>query len=371
MRSIVAVLLIVLLAPLLQVPLLRAQPKPVVSQTSIDFGTVVLLDSKVATFTIKNIGDTAFNFLGFGVRSGPWTNEFKVLSGFRPAFEPDSSIVVTVQFSPKTATATHIHMDSLHLIFPSIGDSVTLLLKGTDHVPMLDTVYILDTFLAVPGEIVTVPQYVTTPLDGALDSIYQFYETIGWDPRILDLKASDAGQMIAGWTVTRNVTISGQATILANAVSRGMVGSGELMRFQFEVRADAPVVSTSPFIQSSVTFGNGFEPLMSSRPGRIFIIDSCVPKASNKAALGTTILPNSPNPFRDATLLKYQVAQNACVSIRIFDARGNLVRTALDAEQQAGLHELRITRDGLAGGVYTCLFESSGVREIRKLVIAP
>src|ERR1044071_7426421 len=111
----------------------HAQPKISISQTTIDFGTVVLLDSKQASFTIKNVGDSAFNFLGYGARSGPWTNEFKVVSGFRGIFEPDSSAVVTVQFSPKTITASHKHLDSLHLVFPSLSDSVTVLLEGMDH----------------------------------------------------------------------------------------------------------------------------------------------------------------------------------------------------------------------------------------------
>src|ERR1044071_8537796 len=89
------------LLSLLVVTVLRAQPKPSISQTTVDFGTVVLLDSKTASFTIKNVGDTAFDFLGYGARSGPWTSEFKVVSGFRPVFEPDSSLIVTVSFTPK------------------------------------------------------------------------------------------------------------------------------------------------------------------------------------------------------------------------------------------------------------------------------
>jgi hypothetical protein len=370
MRLFLAVLLLSL-----GVSVLRAQT-PTVSTRSLDFKTVVLMDSKLLSFTLKNTGTKPFDFLGWSIpppgRSGPWSSDFSVVSGFAAAFDPDSSITITVRFSPKVATATHIHADSLHLIFPSLGDSITILLTGMDHVPMLDTVYTLDTFITMPGEIVTVPQYVTTSVAGSLDPINQLSEVIQWDPQILDMKASDPGQMIPGWSVTRNVTVSGQATIHANAVSASMVGSGELMRFQFQVRPDAPVVGVSPVVQASVIFGNGFEPLMSSRDGKIFVIDSCTSRFKGGSTSGTMILPNIPNPFREKTTLRYQIgSENALATIKIYDARGELVMMPLSGVAQPGLHELEVNAESLAAGIYTCVFESGGVRQVRKLVVAP
>ena len=150
----------------------------------------------------------------------------------------------------------------------------------------------------------------------------------------------------------------------------GILGNGEFMRFEFDVLENAPVVSSSSLMQEQITFGAGFEPLMHSRPGRVFIIDSCVPRASNNT-LGSTILQNSPNPFHDETVLTYQLAHDAHASIRLFDERGKLVRTPLDKEATAGLHDTRIRRENLSAGVYTCLFEAGSYREIRKLVVAP
>ena len=359
----------VLLA-LLTTTVLHAQPKVSISQTTVDCGTVVLLDSRQASFTIKNTGDTAFNFLGYSTRSGPWTSEFKVVSGFRPVFEPDSSVLVVVSFTPKTITANHQHLDSLHLIFPSLGDSVTVLLKGMDHDPMHDTLVMADTFISMPGGSVTVPQYLTFPLTAALDSVYSFGETVTYDPRILAIKSWKPGTVISGWSISHIVMSPGQEQFRGNALGHGVLGSGEFMRFEFDVLDNAPVVSTSSLVQDAITFGAGFEPIMHSQPGRVIVIDSCVARTSSKA-LGSTILQNAPNPFHDETLLTYQLATNSHVSIRLFDARGNLVRTVLDAGQVAGLHELRVNRDELSVGVYTCLFEAGSIREIRKLVVAP
>lgn len=58
-----------------------------------------------------------------------------------------------------------------------------------------------------------------------------------------------------------------------------------------------------------------------------------------------------PNPFVDQFVIRYYIAQEAKVMLRIFDARGKLVVKAVDAHENAGMHEITIT-SLVAPGIY-------------------
>ncbi len=66
---------------------------------------------------------------------------------------------------------------------------------------------------------------------------------------------------------------------------------------------------------------------------------------------------NVPNPFNPATAIRYELAAPGTVALRVYDVRGRLVRTLVDASQSAGPHA--VTWDGrddggrpAASGVY-------------------
>jgi hypothetical protein len=50
----------------------------------------------------------------------------------------------------------------------------------------------------------------------------------------------------------------------------------------------------------------------------------------------TTLLQNYPNPFNPETWLPYQLAQDALVTIRIYNTKGQLIRSLRLGTQQAG-----------------------------------
>jgi hypothetical protein len=70
-------------------------------------------------------------------------------------------------------------------------------------------------------------------------------------------------------------------------------------------------------------------------------------------------LRNYPNPFRDETMVGYQMDQAGMLTIEIRDMHGNLVRTLTDARREAG--DIRLVWDGtdarerpMPGGIYLC-----------------
>lgn len=56
------------------------------------------------------------------------------------------------------------------------------------------------------------------------------------------------------------------------------------------------------------------------------------------------LLPNYPNPFREATTITYEVARPGRVLLEVFDVQGRCVRVLVARELPAGMH--RITWDG-------------------------
>lgn len=81
---------------------------------------------------------------------------------------------------------------------------------------------------------------------------------------------------------------------------------------------------------------------------------------TNGAALSPDrfdLAQNYPNPFNPETIIKYQINSPSAVSLKIYNLRGQVVRTLLDAVQNSGNHEVTWdSRDNLgnevASGVY-------------------
>ena len=87
-----------------------------------------------------------------------------------------------------------------------------------------------------------------------------------------------------------------------------------------------------------------------------------------------TLYQNYPNPFNPSTIISYALERNRPVLLKIYDLQGKEIRTLIDAEQSAGLHEIRW--DGLnyagysvAGGVYIYTLKSGGINQSRKMLL--
>ena len=83
-----------------------------------------------------------------------------------------------------------------------------------------------------------------------------------------------------------------------------------------------------------------------------------------------TLAQNYPNPFNPATTISYSLAKDTQVELKIFDARGALVRTLVDGQVAAG--EQRVAWDGRdnagrqsAAGVYLYRLRAEG-RDLQK-----
>lgn len=88
----------------------------------------------------------------------------------------------------------------------------------------------------------------------------------------------------------------------------------------------------------------------------------------------TALHANTPNPFNPQTRLAYTLAGPCRVRLVVFDARGQLVRTLVDAERPAGLHAetWNGTDDGgrrVASGLYFYRLHAGDYESVRKMTI--
>jgi hypothetical protein len=83
-----------------------------------------------------------------------------------------------------------------------------------------------------------------------------------------------------------------------------------------------------------------------------------------------------PNPFNPTTTIRYSIASAARVSLKIYNAAGQLVRTLVDEEQAPAAEGLSATWDGMndhglpsASGVYFYKLATKGFSDTKKMVL--
>ena len=91
------------------------------------------------------------------------------------------------------------------------------------------------------------------------------------------------------------------------------------------------------------------------------------------------LLQNFPNPFNPETWIPFQLAQNAPISINIYDTEGQLIRTIALGNQNAGVYTTKAKaaywngRDSfgekVASGIYWYTLQAGEYRATRKMVI--
>lgn len=91
--------------------------------------------------------------------------------------------------------------------------------------------------------------------------------------------------------------------------------------------------------------------------------------AGNSAAAKAGLSQNHPNPFKQSTVISYQLPVNACVNLKIYDVLGREVATLMDGAQAAGSHSVKFNAGSLAGGVYFYRLQYGNNVETKKLIV--
>ena len=101
------------------------------------------------------------------------------------------------------------------------------------------------------------------------------------------------------------------------------------------------------------------------------------PKEMAKPSVGIVTQPASatlfemagPNPFNPSTMMRYAIAENGVVTIRVFNVIGQVVDILVDGLQSAGSHTVSWTPANLPSGTYFVRLEADDQILTRKLLL--
>ncbi len=91
-------------------------------------------------------------------------------------------------------------------------------------------------------------------------------------------------------------------------------------------------------------------------------------------AIRWRLFQNQPNPFQQATTIRFTLSQNAVLTLRVYNIAGQLVRTLADGAYPAGEHTLvwdgvNTVGQPVGAGVYHYRLEADGRLETKRLVL--
>ena len=87
-----------------------------------------------------------------------------------------------------------------------------------------------------------------------------------------------------------------------------------------------------------------------------------------------SLAQNYPNPFNPSTTIKYSVKNNAHVSLKIYNVAGQLVRTLVDSDMNAGAYTetwngRSNTGNSVSSGVYFYKLVTKDFSMTKKMVL--
>jgi hypothetical protein len=196
--------------------------------------------------------------------------------------------------------------------------------------------------------------------------------TLTYDPLVLKAIGYGSLELLNGYYWKANTDLTGEVRFAFATNEPTLVlerneekEPGNLLMVEFEVLQDTEG-KISPLILDNVSLSNSLT--ITKVNGSVTVIPS-------KFAL----LQNYPNPFNPDTWLPYKLANDAPVTISIYNSNGQLIRTIALGNRNAGVYANKAKaaywdgRDSLgekvASGVYYYTLEAGDFRATRKMVI--
>ncbi|MCH8035120.1 MAG: T9SS type A sorting domain-containing protein, partial [Bacteroidetes bacterium] len=92
---------------------------------------------------------------------------------------------------------------------------------------------------------------------------------------------------------------------------------------------------------------------------------SGINKIASRVVLFDFVLKNNhPNPFNPSTQITYSLAQDADVTLKVYDMLGTEVAKLVNETQTVGNHEINFNAENLSSGVYIYRITASNNRRI-------
>jgi hypothetical protein len=83
---------------------------------------------------------------------------------------------------------------------------------------------------------------------------------------------------------------------------------------------------------------------------------------------GFELRQNYPNPFNPLTVIRYTLAMDGDVTLKIYDIQGQLVATLVDERQESGPYQIEYDAEDLASGTYFVRLKVNGYESVRRIM---
>ncbi|MCB0732894.1 MAG: T9SS type A sorting domain-containing protein, partial [Ignavibacteriae bacterium] len=96
-----------------------------------------------------------------------------------------------------------------------------------------------------------------------------------------------------------------------------------------------------------------------------------VTSTKNDAVISNTfeLYQNYPNPFNPTTNISFSLQNSEFVSLKVFNAIGQEVKTLVSENMSAGAHTVTFNASDLTSGVYFYRLESGNTVSIKKMML--
>lgn len=143
----------------------------------------------------------------------------------------------------------------------------------------------------------------------------------------------------------------------------------------------------------SLNSGESWENINGNIPDAIFAIELVISRSNRKLRLAShgngvfetdlpepdpqddvtpsnfTLSQNYPNPFNPSTTIEFELAQQADVSLKVFNTSGRLVATLVDEPRGRGSYTVNFDASGLASGAYIYKLQVGNNSSSKKMVL--
>ena len=80
------------------------------------------------------------------------------------------------------------------------------------------------------------------------------------------------------------------------------------------------------------------------------------------------LMQNYPNPFNPSTTIRYGLASESNVSIKIYNLAGQQLKELISKKETAGFHEVNFNADKLASGIYFYRITATSIEDDKSFV---
>jgi len=331
-------------------------PAKVLAAAQLDFGSVIVGATAEQALTVANGAATPADELSYSLVAPV---------GFAAPAGP---------FAANAGAAGNVHVVSMSTAGPA-SRADTLRVSCDDPDSTAKPVQLSGTVLAhavasldSAGVTTQTTLEFGTHIDGDFADLPARVHNAGWGA--LQAKLEVAGGVITGG--------DGRFSIVGGFEPAEIAGVGRT----YALRFDATGATVDSTYEATLVFSGADEPLPGAAPASDLVVTLRARPAPGGVDVAARLPervafhPPSPNPFRGTTTLRFDLRQEAEVSLELFDLSGRRVTTILQGRQPAGRHAVQLSPPAggsglLKAGLYFVSFRTGNFSQTRRLVRVP